>query len=175
MDKRSEQMKAKEQMLSHSYLTEVLDYNAETGKFVWKKPASHQMHSGDEAKTQNASGYVFICADGVRYKAHRLAWLYHYGEWPSDETPQTDRINGDRADNRIANLRLVTKVKNSRISNTSGYPGVFLIKATGKRRAYTGNRCGKYISLGCYDTREEAIAARKQAEKKLEYITRKEA
>ena len=40
---------------------------------------------------------------------------------------------------------------------------------------YIGNRCGKYISLRCYNTREEAIAARKQAEKKLEYITRKEA
>lgn len=173
-------MRRKEQMLSHSYLTEVLDYNAETGKFVWKKPASHQMHPGDEAGTQNASGYVFICVGGVRYKAHRLAWFYHYGEWPSDETPQIDHINGNRADNRIANLRLVTKVKNSRnlkirISNTSGYPGVFLIKATGKWRAYIGNGCGKYISLGRYNTREEAIAARKQAEKKLEYITRKEA
>lgn len=172
-------MRRKEQMLSHSYLTEVLDYNAETGKFVWKKPASYQMHPGDEAGTQNASGYVFICVGGVKYKAHRLVWFYHYGEWPSDETPQIDHINGNRADNRIANLRLVTRVKNSRnhkgrSTNTSGCTGVSFKKSNGKWQAVIGDGHGKYKLLGYFLNYEEAVAARKQAEKEYGYTVRKE-
>ena len=181
MDSNYTIVRKKEQALSHDYLTKVLSYNAESGKFIWKKPASYQLHPADDAFICiNASGYVFICINRIRYKAHRLAWFYHYGEWPSDKTPQIDHVNGNRADNRIANLRLATKIKNSRNlkirnSNTSGYPGVSLIKTTGKWRAYIGNGCGKYISLGCYNTYEEAVIARKQAEKELGYITRKEA
>ncbi len=174
-----ETMRAKEIALSHDYLTEVLDYNAETGKFVWKKPASHQMHPGDEAGTQNASGYVFICVGGVRYKAHRLAWFYHYGEWPSDETPQIDHINGNRADNRIANLRLVTDEQNSRnqkvrSTNTSGRTGVQFHKPRGKWMAVIRNN-GKYECLGYYAKFEDAVKAREAAEIKYGYTVRKEA
>lgn len=174
-----ETMRAKEIALSHDYLTEVLDYNAETGKFVWKKPASHQMHPGDEAGTQNASGYVFICVGGVRYKAHRLAWFYHYGEWPSDETPQIDHINGNRADNRIANLRLVTDGQNSRnqkvrSTNTSGRTGVQFHKPRGKWMAVIRNN-GKYECLGYYAKFEDAVKAREAAEIKYGYTVRKEA
>lgn len=172
-------MRNKEKALPHKYLLDVLDYNPETGEFTWKNPSSYQMHSGDKAGTLNASGYVFICINGIRYKAHRLAWFYHYGEWPSDEMPQIDHINGNRADNRIANLRLATRLRNSRnlkirTSNTSGYPGVSLIKSTGRWRAYIGDGKGSYIQLGCYSSYEDAVAARKQAEKELGYITRKE-
>lgn len=173
-----ETMRAKEIALSHDYLTEVLDYNAETGKFVWKKPASHQMHPGDEAGTQNASGYVFICVGGVRYKAHRLAWFYHYGEWPSDETPQIDHINGNRADNRIANLRLVTDEQNSRnqkvrSTNTSGRTGIQFHKPRGKWMAVIRNN-GKYECLGYYAKFEDAVKAREAAEIKYGYTVRKE-
>lgn len=173
-----ETMRAKEIALSHDYLTEVLDYNAETGKFVWKKPASHQMHPGDEAGTQNASGYVFICVGGVRYKAHRLAWFYHYGEWPSDETPQIDHINGNRADNRIANLRFVTDEQNSRnqkvrSTNTSGRTGIQFHKPRGKWMAVIRNN-GKYECLGYYAKFEDAVKAREAAEIKYGYTVRKE-
>lgn len=176
-------MRRKGQMPSHSCLTGVLGYNAETGKFVWKKPASYQMRPGDEAGTQNASGCVFICVGGVKYKAHRLAWFYHYGEWPSDETPRIGHINGNRADNRIADLRPVTRVKNSRnrkgrSANTSGCTGVSFKKSNGKRQAVIGDGHGKYKYkyklLGYFLNYGEAVAARKQAEKEYGYTVRKE-
>ncbi len=43
------------------------------------------------------------------YKAHRLAWFYVHGVWPKE---QIDHINGDKADNCIANLRLADFSKN---------------------------------------------------------------
>lgn len=54
-------------------------------------------------------GYVRIKIQGRNYRAHRVAWLYSYGEWPDG---QIDHINGDRSDNRIENLRVATNGQN---------------------------------------------------------------
>jgi hypothetical protein len=94
------------------------------------------------------------------YRAHRVAWALHYGEWPCGEI---DHINGIRHDNRICNLRIATGPENSRnlkrrSDNTSGYKGVSKVAATGKWRAYI-NLNGKQYSLGYYDTAEAAAAA----------------
>ncbi|EFE1615700.1 hypothetical protein CKI87_000297 [Escherichia coli] len=63
---------------------EVLDYNKETGIFTWKKKLSARGAVGKVAGTISY-GYNAINIDGVRYFAHRLAWLYVYGEWPKQE------------------------------------------------------------------------------------------
>lgn len=172
-------MRNKEKRLPHKYLIETLDYNPETGEFTWKNPSSYQMHPGDKAGTLNASGYILICINGIRYKAHRLAWFYHYGEWPSDEAPQIDHINGNKADNRISNLRCATRVKNSRnhkgrSTNTSGCTGVSFKKSNGKWQAVIGDGHGKYKLLGYFLNYEDAVNARKQAEKEYGYTIRKE-
>lgn len=165
-------------MLTHEYLTKVLDYNAETGEFIWKRPASYQMKPGDIAGATNASGYILICINSIRYKANRLAWFYHYGKWPCDETPYVDHINGNKADNRIANLRLVTKSQNSRnhkgrSSNTSGVTGVTFKKSNNKWQALIGDN-GTYKFLGYFDNFEDAVKARKAAEIEYGYTIRKE-
>jgi hypothetical protein len=59
------------------------------------------------------------------WKVHRLIFVLHHGYLPKE----IDHINGDRADNRIENLRAVTRSENqcnrsALTSNTSGYPGV---------------------------------------------------
>ncbi|CAB4137445.1 HNH nuclease [uncultured Caudovirales phage] len=66
--------------------------------------------------------------------AHRLAWFMHYGVWPDGEV---DHIDGDRANNAIANLRCVSKSLNQRnravgVNNSTGFLGVYLNKASGK-------------------------------------------
>lgn len=73
-----------------------------------------------------------------------------------------DHINHDTFDNRKSNLRIVTHRTNScnMKTNTSGVPGVGYHKATKKWRAYY-NKNNKHISLGYYNTKQEAIQARK--------------
>mgnify|MGYP000058039159 CR=1 FL=1 len=183
MDKRLEQMKAKEQLTSE-YVAKRLNYNSETGVFTWKTPTAARLKPGDIAGTIHKTGYVKIILDGISYWAHRLAWLYYYKEWPKGEAYQIDHINGNKADNRICNLRLVTNKKNTRNHglykhNISGTSGVCFNMQQGKWQAYirTNEKCEKKYKqkhLGYFLNYEEAVAARKQAEKEYGYTVRKE-
>ena len=139
-------------------LRSVLDYDPDTGKFTWKVRPSARTFAGDTAGCIDKEGYRLIKYRRKVYFAHRLAWLYVYGEWPKDKT---DHINGAKSDNRIANLRDVTNSQNMQNqhramrTNRSGLLGV----CTGKR----GNRfaavisvSGKQHRLGWFDTPKEA-------------------
>ena len=108
---------------------------------------------------ENEKGYYRIELGGRRYFAHRLAWYLHYGEWPS---AMIDHINGDRKDNRIANLRLANQSQNSanakRYSNNStGYKGVSE-RRPGQFRASV-RKDGKLRHLGTFSTPEAAYDA----------------
>lgn len=89
----------------------LLSYNKGTGVFRWRVANSGRVRVGDVAGSVNSSGYVQIRIFGTKYKAHRLAWLHTYGEWPM---MVIDHINRCRSDNRIANLRDVTVGENRR-------------------------------------------------------------
>jgi hypothetical protein len=99
--------------------------------------------------------------------AHRIAWLLYYGKWPKD---QIDHINGDKSDNRIVNLREATNSQNGKnlklsINNKTGVTGVAFDRQTQKWRAYIRVNF-KMINLGRYMDFEDAVIARKSAEKK---------
>lgn len=71
------------------------------------------------------TGYRHISWMGKVHKSHRLIFMLHHGYMPKE----VDHINSDRADNRIENLRAVTRSENQcnrgvLASNTSGYAGV---------------------------------------------------
>lgn len=91
--------------------------------------------------------------------AHRLAWLYVHGEWPSKHL---DHLNGNRTDNRIENLRQVSVAENAENTrrphrdNKSGYLGV--CKKRGKWLAVIQIK-GKYTRIGLFDTPEMAHEA----------------
>lgn len=100
-------------------LRELLDYNPETGVFVWKVRTSRRMHVGDIAGVLNGDGSVRIMVDGVRFMAHRLAWFYVTGEWPKH---LIDHRNRKRSDNRFFNLREATPLQNQHNRGTAkGY------------------------------------------------------
>lgn len=147
-----------------------LGYNPNTGKIVWlhrKIGGSRIIYPGDEAGTDK-DGYRNINFHGTLYRAHRLAWFFMTGEWlPSKQ--DIDHINGDRSDNRWCNLRLVTRSQNSMnghklmVNNKSGVRGVSWRKDTCKWHARI-TVDGKTILLGDFVRKEDAIAARREAE-----------
>lgn len=95
-----------------------LTYCPETGLFRWAVNGRGQTkRAGNIAGSAHSGGYVRIKHGGRTYFAHRLAWLFHSGHWPACEI---DHINGDRKDNRIANLREASVAQNRR--NTKGVP-----------------------------------------------------
>jgi len=135
-------------------LKQLLDYDPETGLFSrlsgWR---------GKKVGTIDAKGYVRICVDYSIFRAHRLAWIYMTGEIPDD---QIDHVNGDRSDNRWANLRSATQSQNQfnrsvRSENCTGMKGVTL-QPNGTYRAQIFIE-GKLKCLGRHKTADEAKAA----------------
>lgn len=149
-----------------------LDYDPETGHFIWKITSNAhggKIMPGDIAggRTQ---GYVQICRKGKCVRAHRLAYLFVNGEWPP-EGMDIDHINGNREDNRWVNLRLATRSQNNnnggiRADNKSGHRGVSFATREQKWDARIKVN-GKLYLLGKFKDKEDAIAARKKAEKDL--------
>lgn len=158
-------------------LRELIAYHPETGALEWKRRAPHHFRSqaqrrawnarwaGRVAEPSKADGYVRLRIDGKQYVGHRLAWSIFHGAHPDFEI---DHINGDRSDNRIANLRASDPATNNRNlsiprNNTSGRVGVYYQPARW-RASITIN--DSPVHLGYFDTFEEAVAAREAAERR---------
>lgn len=152
--------------LSQEELKKFLHYDPYTGVFIRIAGANKRSHNrfyGKIAGTDSGHGYRLIFVSGGNYYAHRLAWFYVHGEWPDI----IDHIDGDRANNRIGNLRICSKRENgcnrpAPRNNTSGFKGVIYHKASRKYAARIGSS-GKSIHLGLFVTAEEAAYARNQA------------
>lgn len=157
-------------------LRKILNYDPATGKLMWRKRDNgdvrwNKRYAGTEAFTNMQYGYHRGTISGHQYLAHRVAWALHYGEWPSGHI---DHINGVRSDNRLINLRSVTRQENSKNirkaqNNASGITGVYWHSARKKWEASIGIGRGRRKFLGCFDTLDSAADARKMAEKELGY------
>lgn len=149
-------------MLTQSRLQHILHYDPITGVFTWKIARGRYAGIKSVAGYTNSNGYCLISVDGKRLRAHRLAWLYVFGRWP---VADIDHVNGDRADNRFANLREATRSQNlankdkSR-NNRSGVKGVH-VHYDGRFRAQI-RKDGQKFHLGVFATAEQAHAAYRQ-------------
>jgi hypothetical protein len=153
--------------VTQSWLKSVLTYNAATGQFTWiAKPSSYFPTKllGTTAGGLNKSGRIQIRLLGRLHQAHRLAWLYMYGETPAGDI---DHINRIPTDNRIDNLRLVSHAQNcqnrySRSDSQSALQGVDFQKRDSLWRARI-SVSGKTRYLGSFKTQKEAYAAYQKA------------
>jgi hypothetical protein len=163
-------------------LRNLLDYDPETGELRWKRRDPKEFFDGkryryDRGRRWNAQradrlatrnrldGYCSISLFGHKHLAHRVVWAIVHGRWPSE----IDHVNGNRSDNRLSNLREVTRTENNRNSaiqrnNTSGVVGVNRCKQTGTWEARIKLH-GKTRRLGRFANFDDAVAARKAAER----------
>jgi hypothetical protein len=134
-------------MITQEKLKEMLTYNPDTGIFTWKVKHLKKCILNKNAGTLKKAGYITISIKKRLYLAHRLAWLYVYGEWPKNHI---DHINGVRDDNRIENLRDVTQRQNCQNKQS--------------------NRQGKLVGT-IYDKRDSKFYSRISIKNKLYTIT----
>jgi hypothetical protein len=141
--------------LTAQRVRELLDYNPESGILTWRVNRSNRP-MGSQAGTINKHGHMCVGIDGsIRY-AHRLIWLWVYGEWPDGEV---DHINGIRADNRIANLRCGDRrlnMENKRRAMRNSKSGVLGVTLAGGRWRASIGVGGRTLHLGTFDTPEMA-------------------
>lgn len=167
--------------LTYAQISEVLKLDAESGLLFWRERPSHLCKNTHQTNAWNASyagrealysvnsaGYKKGCVFRVQLLAHRVIWLLHHGSWPSHDL---DHINGIRTDNRISNLRPVTKAENLRnrarsSNNTSGVMGVKIDPRYNTWQAWI-EFAGKKKHLGSFKSFDAAVAARKAAERRL--------
>lgn len=158
-----------ENELTQERLKSYLYYCEDSGKFTWIERRKN-VRVGAEAGTKNKGGYLQFMLYRKTHLAHRMAWLYVYGELPKG---QIDHINQNKEDNRIANLRTVGATENQRnvpmqSNNKSGVCGVRWCRSANKWIAMIGV-AGKNKSLGSFDCKSAAVIARKAGEFKYGY------
>lgn len=145
---------------SLSRLSELLYYNKETGLFTWKVSRG-RVAAGSTAGKYSQRGYRLLGIDGAAYQEHRIAYFMGSGTDPHGSL--IDHVNGNRADNRFANLRLCSAEQNQhnsgkRNANTSGYKGVSFDRDRNRWRASI-TAFGERKFIGRFDTPELAHMA----------------
>lgn len=147
---------------SHAALLREFHYDPETG-VLRRRPLM------TPAAKKQRDGYSTVCFGGRTFGVHRIAWFYVHGKVPD---LQIDHVNGEKSDNRIANLRLATHSENAQnrkhanVSNRSGLLGVTWIESR-QRWGATIDVDGKRKYLGRFKTPEEAHAAYMAAKAEL--------
>jgi hypothetical protein len=141
-------------------LRQIIHYDPETG-VLYRRETMRPI------TTVIPKGYILVGALNRRLYGHRLAWALHYGAWPSQHI---DHINGNKVDNRIANLRDVEPTHNShnakpRSDNKLGLRGVSPHKSGWYRSSIKFK--GTVYNLGVYPTPEAAYEVRLKKEDEL--------
>lgn len=152
--------------ISQADLQKVFLYDPTTGVFTNREYRGPRALPGQRAGSFAKEGYRRLKIHGQTISEHRAAWVYYYGVEPED---QVDHINGDPADNRIANLRKATNAENQQNlrkgrTTISGITGVTWNPAKKKWQARIGLHRTR-VFLGYFGSVGEAAAAYESAKK----------
>ena len=149
-------------------LIDLLEYR--DGVLHWRVRVSQRCPAGSiTSQARNSDGYLQVEFKRKKYKTHRLVWQLHCGV--IQDGLQVDHIDGNRANNKIENLRLVSAAGNTQNqrsasrNNVAGCLGVSR-RSNGKWQARI-RKDYKAIYIGTYDTKEAAYAAYVQAKQSI--------
>ena len=188
--------------LTQDIVHELLDYDRHTGLFTWRhrgiewfdpdgwngggtrgalraQCSWNGKHAGKPAfctpRIFDTNTYLWGVLFYEPHSAHRMAFMWMEGRWPHE----IDHINGDGTDNRWKNLREVTREQNQQNKRRQrhykgkkllhGHMGIKWNKGRYGARI-TANKRDFWI--GTFDTLEEAIAARRKAEREHGFTAR---
>ncbi len=156
----------------YKYIASQVNYSPLDGVFTWSSPrANNRIQEGDIAGSLSGNGYIVLT---FRYEGstrsvlgHRLAFYMSHGYLPKI----IDHKNGNKIDNSESNLREVTSSENRmnarlRSDNASKVTGVYFRKDCNRWRAEI-TKDGVKKHLGLFDTKDDAIKSRLEAEKEL--------
>ena len=152
-------------------IKERCNYDTETGFVTWKEPEKYRVqHRQGQAGWEQKIGkktYRTLVIKCRTIMAHRIAWFLYHNEWPVKEI---DHIDGDGLNNRITNLRHVSKRQNALnkdVHRTGRLFGCCFNKQAQKWQAAIRIN-GKKVMLGTFETELEAHQRYLQAWKELE-------
>ncbi len=158
-------MAEKHTQLTSNYISDNFTYNALTGQIA----RTDRKNSGGSLDSR---GYLILKIKGIQYKAHRVAWFLHYGQWP---TLTIDHIDSNRTNNAISNIREVDQKTNNRERRYSrnektGEYGIYLDEYTkGLKKKYSISD-GKITAR--FYTIKEAKEYREKLDKRLKIVRR---
>jgi hypothetical protein len=151
--------------MTQADVRKALIYDQATGIFTWRQPTKYHPRLAGQRAGCDSTGYVLIRIGTKKMKAHRLAWLYVYGEWPS---AMIDHIEGNPTNNAISNLRLATMAQN--LANARRREGKALPKGVRQNGSGFTARIrfeGKLITIGTFSSSDDAASAYLQKAKAL--------
>ena len=133
----------------------------------WK--IDYNNYSKDTVVGFSSGQYTCIRIDAVLYKVHRI--IYELNFWKIPEGFEIDHINRNKKDNRLANLRLVTRSLNEankgvRKTSKSGFKGVHFENSCKKWRAKI-QKDGNRFHIGDFNFIKDAVIAYNNTAKQL--------
>lgn len=149
--------------MTQQSLLDLFEYR--DGNLVNRTTRSNRSLAGAVAGCINSQGYIAVRVSGRLYRAHRMVWIMHNG--PIEDGMLIDHIDGDRKNNKIENLRLVTDQEN--MYNRKNVDGYTYSKKIKRYVAEIWNS-GKRHYLGCFKTEAEARNAYVSAKEKMHII-----
>lgn len=161
-----------ENRVGRDVLVELFSYDQNSGILI-RRVDRGGILAGTKVGCLRPDGYLCVAINKRLAQVHRVVWCMHYGDWPDKVI---DHINGDRSDNRIANLRnvsqsinILNQIKSRR--SALGLRGVDQLP-NGNFRARVKGIGRSSNHLGVFATADLALAASNEARSKILEVAR---